>query len=213
MASAITHTTKSTTVVELLDLFHSSASRADLNSYFGCYHSPSCRFLGTDATENWNIPEFYGYSKPHFDAGKAWTYVPRPSSRRIEELVIGGADSSSAASIQRIATFDELLDSESFVCTARGSGSAVFDGGFWYLLSYHLSFPTPNDLAPNICAKIATYEKNSNTSSALTAATKKADDAAAQLLAELEIEDETTTTNNKKESGKSKKKATGKGKG
>ena len=204
--SSITHTTKCTTVVDLLDLFHAAASCASLNEYFGCYYSSSCRFLGTDATENWNIPEFYGYSKPHFDAGSAWTYVPRPSSRRIEELAIGGAD------IQRIATFDELLDSESFVCTTRGSGSAVFDGGFWYILSYHLSFPTPNDLAENICAKIATYEKKSNTTTALSAASKKADEAAAQLLAELDMEDETTTTNNKKETGKTKKK-TGKGKG
>ena len=59
--SSITHTTKCTTVVDLLDLFHAAASCASLNEYFGCYYSSSCRFLGTDATENWNIPEFYGY--------------------------------------------------------------------------------------------------------------------------------------------------------
>ena len=201
--TSITKTTKCSSVVELLDLF-----RADLNGYFGCYYSSSCRFLGTDATENWDITEFYRYSKPHFDAGSAWTYIPRPSSRKIEEVNVGGGGGG-GGDIQRIATFDELLDSESFVCTTRGSGSAVYEGGFWYILSYHLSFPTPNDMAEDICGKIATFEKKSTTNTALKAAAKKADEAAAQLLAELDMEEE---TNNKKETGKTKKK-TGKGKG
>ncbi len=70
------------TVEALLDGFNRAAAQANLSEYFGCFSSNG-RFLGTDATENWTVEEFYSFSKPHFDGGKGWTYIPRPSSRKI----------------------------------------------------------------------------------------------------------------------------------
>jgi hypothetical protein len=195
--AALLRTGTATTVAMLLDTFHRAAANADLNTYMGCFFSPESRFLGTDSLENWLITEFYGYSKPHFDAGKAWTYTPRAASRKITELVCGG-------SVPRIAAFDELLDSESFVCTTRGTGTAIFDGSHWFLLSYHLSFPTPNDIAEDICKRIVVFEKKTAT----YAAAAKADAAAAALLAELELEEESgsSKTIGKQSSNSSKKK-------
>jgi hypothetical protein len=180
--------TRYKSVVELLNHFHSAASDANLAKYFGCFYSSSSRFLGTDASENWTAEEFYNYSKPHFDAGKAWTYTPRASTRKIEELEVGGGGTLLPT---KIATFDELLDSESFVATTRGTGTAVFDAELqcWFLLSYHLSFPTPNDLAGRICSIIALSERKERASTTDAANQAKAEEAAAQLLAELELED------------------------
>ena len=102
------------------------------------------------------------------------------------------------------ATFDELLDVKSFGATARGTGTAIFDvtSKFWFLVSYHLSFPTPNELAHEICKKISIFEKKSEMNSLNVAA----DAAAAELLAELEIEEKSDTSNKsktKKKNGKS----------
>jgi SnoaL-like domain len=192
--AALLRTGTATTVAMLLDTFHRAAANADLNTYMGCFYSQEARFLGTDAQEDWLITEFYVYSKPHFDAGKAWTYTPRASSRKITELVCGG-------SVPRIAAFDELLDSESFVCTTRGTGTAIFDGSHWFLLSYHLSFPTPNDIAEDICKRIVVFEKKTAT----IAAAAKADAAAAALLAELELEEESVGAKQSSNSSKKKK--------
>ena len=193
---AVCHTATATTVGELLDSFHLAAACADIGRYFGAFYSAESRFIGTDAAENWTVAEFYAYSKPHFDAGKAWTYTPRPASRKVTELKCGGGGGD--ASVSRIATFDELLDSEAFVATTRGTGTAVFDGKYWFLLAFHLSFPTPNDIAEQVLNKIVVHEKKV----AAMSAAAKADEAAAALLAELELEE----TGTKQLQNQSKKK-------
>ena len=174
-------TARCETVPDLLDQFHRAAAEADLAKYFGTFHTLSSRFLGTDASENWTVEEFYDYSKPHFRAGKAWTYVPRPSSRTIQEHDDRGM----------IVTFDELLDSASFVATTRGTGLAVFDPvlRYWFIAQYHLSFPTPNHLATRICNVIALSEKSERMGGTDAEKIAKAEEAAAQLLAELELEE------------------------
>jgi SnoaL-like domain len=195
-------TARHSSVESLLDAFHAAAAEASIDNYFGCFYGSNSRFLGTDASENWSAVEFYQYSKPHFDRGSGWTYVPRTGSRKIEELCTSPLAASSG--VTKIATFDELLDSQSFIATSRGSGTAVYDTELssWFIQSYHLSFPTPNDIANEICSKIAAYEKKENAA----ALTRKADAAAAELLAELELED-------KKASGDKGSKSNGKKKG
>jgi SnoaL-like domain len=165
------------TQVGLLDHFHISASKSNLIEYFGCFNSPSSRFLGTDANENWSAIEFYDYAKPHFDAGAGWTYVPRTDSRKFEQIC---SDDGTCL----FATFDELLDVKAFGAPARGTGSMIFDGSskYWYLVSYHLSFPTPNELAHEICNKIAVFESKQK----IKQSSDMADVVAAELLAEFE---------------------------
>jgi hypothetical protein len=34
-------------------------------------------FLGTDATERWDLAAFREFAHPYFAKGKAWTFVPR----------------------------------------------------------------------------------------------------------------------------------------
>ena len=48
------------------------------------------------------------------------------------------------------ATFDELLDSESFGATSRGTGTLIFGSNCWFIASYHLSFPIPDDIAKTV---------------------------------------------------------------
>ena len=157
----------------------SAAAQANLNEYFGCFTQNS-RFLGTDASENWTVDEFYSFSKPHFDNGKAWTFIPKPGSRKI--TIQTGHDDQPI-----FASFDELLDSVSFKATSRGSGTCIYrpSNKSWLVLQYHLSFPIPNDLAKKMCLEIADFEKieDSNTKSADLAAKNES-----ELLAMLERE-------------------------
>lgn len=179
MATAAVKTGKHLSPTALLDHFHLSAAKANLTEYFGCFHSTSSRFLGTDAMENWSALEFYDYCKPHFDAGSAWSYVPRQGTTRKYQNI------SSPTGAPLFVTFDELLDVESFGATARGTGTAIFDNEsrHWFLVSYHLSFPTPNELAHEICKKISTFEKKSVAKSL----SDHSDAVAAELLAEFEV--------------------------
>lgn len=140
-------------LVSLLDKFHASAAIGDFDEYFACFH-PNGRFLGTDKTENWVVPDFMVFSRPHFTLGtSAWTFVPIPESRKCD--CYNGSHTT-------FATFDEHLQSASFGTTARGTGSAIWneDTGKWLITQYHLSFPIPNDLAHDMCKKIGNYEKS-----------------------------------------------------
>ncbi|CAM9135250.1 unnamed protein product, partial [Ectocarpus fasciculatus] len=137
---------------QLLDNFHKYAATGDFDKYFACYH-PNGRFLGTDKTENWKVPEFMAFSRPHFTLGtSAWTFIPEPGSRKCDIFQGSGGCAT-------FATFDEQLQSESFKTTARGTGSLIWDGaaGKWLITQYHLSFPIPNDLAHDMCATIGRY--------------------------------------------------------
>ncbi len=57
-----------------LDQWHKAASDADFESYFGLM-TDNAVFIGTDATENWDIEAFKAFSKPYFDKGKAWSFT------------------------------------------------------------------------------------------------------------------------------------------
>jgi len=177
-------------VDSLLEAFHSAASKADLTAYFGCFDKTG-RFLGTDATENWSATEFYSFCKPHFARGNGWTYTPVAGSRKVTHYTqLDGTPN--------FCTFDEILLNEGFG-TCRGSGSLLHNPEFssWFVAAYHLSFPVPNDIAHDITNTIKAADPGLKA--------KLADQAAAELLAELELEDEP-----KKEKGKSSKKKKGK---
>lgn len=115
----------------LLDQWHQAASAADFNSYFDLMTDEAV-FIGTEATEIWNKTEFMAYAKPHFDRGKAWTFVA------FQRNIYRHTD-------QKMAWFDELLQTQMGIC--RGSGIAVYDADTqsWKIAHYVLSVDIPNE--------------------------------------------------------------------
>lgn len=162
-----------TTVEELLDGFARAATDSNVEAYFDCFVDENSRFLGTDAKENWTVREFREFAVPYFESARAkgkaaWTYTLIEESRKVD---YSGADN-------EIAYFDELLTSESFLCTTRGNGVAVKRDGKWKLLQYHLSFPIPNPMAKNFCEIIHSFESAEKFESA----ENKEEDAEKKLL-------------------------------
>lgn len=123
----------------VVDDWHHAAAVADEPKYFG-YAAPEFVFLGTDATERWDLASFRAFAHPYFAAGKAWTFVPRD-----RHVAIAGDGNT--------AWFDELLDSASYgVC--RGTGVLRNVGGEWKIAQYNLSIPIPNALAKKFVEEI-----------------------------------------------------------
>lgn len=123
-----------TAITETLDRWHFSAARADFKAYFDLLHTESI-FIGTDATERWNKPEFMAYAKPHFDKGRAWDF------KSLARFVNFSADGQTA-------WVDELLDTQMKIC--RGSGILVLEEGKWLIKHYVLSMTIPNDMVEKI---------------------------------------------------------------
>lgn len=115
-----------------LDRMHQAAAEADGETYFAQFSS-GARFIGTDASEHWDIPAFKAYAEPIFARGQGWTY--RPYDRT---LIISGD----------FVWFDEKLDNDSYGAL-RGSGllRRTGPGNVWKIEQYVLSFTVPNDRA------------------------------------------------------------------
>ncbi len=124
---------------EALDALHAAAARADGAAYFALF-MPDAVFLGTDASERWDLAAFHAYAEPYFARGQGWTYVP------IERHVALGAGG-------EVAWFDERLANEKYG-EARGSGVLLLRDGRWRVAQYVLSFPVPNELAPELTGRI-----------------------------------------------------------
>jgi hypothetical protein len=118
-----------------LDALHAAASRADGAAYFALF-APRAVFVGTDASEHWDIEAFRAYCEPYFSQGQGWTYVP------IERHV-------SLADDGDVAWFEERLQNAKYGET-RGSGVLVRDGGRWLIAQYVLSFAVPNEVSPEV---------------------------------------------------------------
>jgi hypothetical protein len=122
-----------------LDDFHAAAAAADSARYFAHFAADGV-FLGTDATERWTVDAFRAYAKPHFDAGKGWTY--RATERHVDVDRAG-----------TYAWFDEALENAK-LGACRGSGVLRREGGKWKVVQYDLTIPIPNDLALDVAAQI-----------------------------------------------------------
>jgi hypothetical protein len=119
----------------MLDDWHDAAADADEARYFGAM-TPEFVFLGTDATERWDVPSFRAFAHPYFAKGKAWTFVPRD-----RHVILSPR--------RDVAWFDEKLDSASYG-ECRGSGVARRVNGVWRVAHYNLTIPIPNDLADRV---------------------------------------------------------------
>lgn len=116
-------------VSKTLDLWHQAAAEAKLDTYLSLM-TPDAVFLGTDATEMWNLKEFGAFAKPYFDKGKSWNFKP------LERHVYFNA-------AKDMAWFDELLDTQMKIC--RGSGVLRLEDGQWKIAHYVLSMTIPNE--------------------------------------------------------------------
>ena len=132
-------------VSAVLDALHEAASEADFDRYFSLYAAEAV-FLGTDATERWTREGFMDYARPHFDAGRGWTY------RMIERHI-------SIAPGGRTAWFDERLDNAGLGET-RGSGVLVIEDGSWKVAQYNLTIPIPNEVAGDVVRTIRALRQN-----------------------------------------------------
>ncbi|AZQ42978.1 nuclear transport factor 2 family protein [Nonlabens ponticola] len=114
-------------VSQQIDNWHAAASSADFDAYFNLMTSDAV-FIGTDASENWQLEEFKAFSKPYFDKGKAWSFTSL--ERNIYER-------------SGVIYFDELLDTQMGIC--RGSGVMYQQDGVYKIAHYVLSPTVPND--------------------------------------------------------------------
>lgn len=113
----------------VLTSWHQAAARADFDTYFG-HMTEEAAFIGTDAGENWARDAFMTFSRPYFEAGKAWSFS---AIERNIYLAPGG----------EFAWFDELLDTWMQIC--RGSGVLQKIEGDWKIAHYVLSMTMPNE--------------------------------------------------------------------
>jgi ketosteroid isomerase-like protein len=123
----------------MLDSWHDAAAKADESGYFGAM-TPEFVFLGTDATERWDVASFRQFAHPYFAKGTAWTFVPH--DRHVMLSPRGD-----------VAWFDEKLDSASYG-DCRGTGVVRRVGGAWKIAHYNLTIPIPNDLAKAVVEMI-----------------------------------------------------------
>ncbi|QDU65943.1 nuclear transport factor 2 family protein [Engelhardtia mirabilis] len=123
----------------VLDDFHAAAAAADFERYFG-HLAPGALFVGTDAAEVWTVEEFQAYAKPHFDAGRGWTYAAQ--NRHVDPIGGDGA-----------AFYEDLVSAK--YGHLRGSGALVRIDGEWRIVHYVMSFAVPNELAPELVERTA----------------------------------------------------------
>jgi ketosteroid isomerase-like protein len=113
----------------LVDQWHLAAADADFDAYFSLMTKEAV-FIGTDASENWQLEEFKAYSKPYFDKGKAWTFYSLERNIYLDEK-------------GETAWFDELLETDMGIC--RGSGVLQQTKNGWRIKHYVLSIVVPNE--------------------------------------------------------------------
>jgi ketosteroid isomerase-like protein len=126
-------------VNQTVDAWHRAAATADEAAYFGAM-SPDFVFLGTDASERWDVTAFRAFAHPYFAKGTAWTFTPH------DRHVMLSPDG-------QVAWFDEKLDSASYG-DCRGTGVLRKIGGEWKMAHYNLTIPIPNDLSKSIVQMI-----------------------------------------------------------
>ncbi len=131
-------------VTKTVDKWHEAAAKADFKNYFDLMTQDAV-FIGTDATENWNLPEFKKFSKPYFDAGKAWSFTPVERNIYVHENL-------------RVAWFDELLETHMGIC--RGSGVVVKENTKWKIHHYVLSIAIPNENVDEITKMKEQFDKD-----------------------------------------------------
>lgn len=123
----------------VMDTWHVAAANGSFGAYFDRM-SDNAVFLGTDASERWTKPEFMEYAREPFSDGHGWIYHPR-------DRFVAFSDDGKTAWI------DEVLDHEKYG-VLRGTGVLVFDGEYWKIAQYSLTFLVPNEKAELVIESI-----------------------------------------------------------
>jgi hypothetical protein len=130
----------------MLDDWHQAASVADGERYFA-HFTPQAVFMGTDASERWDVTAFRAYAEPYFSEGNGWTYIS------VERYISFDASG-------QVGWFDERLSNEKYG-EVRGSGVVVKRADVWKLAYYNMSFPLPNELTVQIVEQIRALDASS----------------------------------------------------
>lgn len=130
--------TERAAVDAILDEFHAAAAAADEDRYFATL-DPDMVFLGTAPGERWTGDAWRDFVHGYFSRGKGWTYL---ASDRSVEIATDG----------RTAWFDETVANASYGA-CRGSGVLRHDVA-WRIVQYNLTIPVPDELAPELVARI-----------------------------------------------------------
>ncbi|WP_394747638.1 nuclear transport factor 2 family protein [Spongiimicrobium salis] len=128
--------TEQNTITTVLNRWHKAAADADFKAYFNEMTQDGV-FIGTDATENWQNKAFRAFSKPYFEAGKAWDFTAVERHIYLNDT-------------KDFAWFDELLDTQMKLC--RGSGVLKKVEGQWKIAHYVLSIAVPNENVAELVA-------------------------------------------------------------
>jgi hypothetical protein len=129
-ATALDRGAVSAAIARELDDLNDAAAHADEGRYFAHFAGDAV-FLGTDATERWDVAAFRAFAHPRFAGGKAWSF------HAVRRAVTLSDDA-------RFAYFDEDLATEK-LGPARGSGVLVLRGGGWKIAQYNLAIVIPNE--------------------------------------------------------------------
>lgn len=121
-------------ISQSLDAWHAAAASANFEAYFELMTEDAV-FIGTDAGENWQRNAFIDYAKPHFDSGKAWSFITVARNIYVDKA-------------SNLAWFDELLDTQMKIC--RGSGVLRKEDGKWKITHYVLSLVVPNEYVNDV---------------------------------------------------------------
>ena len=126
----------------IIEKWHNAATEADFATYFELM-DPEAYFIGTDASEKWNIDEFKTFCEPIFAKGSAWEF------KKIEREIF--IDKSG-----KIAWFDETLDTWMGVCMSSGVVVKTING--WKIKHYQLSLHVPNEIVQDFMKLVDTAE-------------------------------------------------------
>ena len=128
-------------VEAVLDEFHSAAAAADEGRYVATL-TDDMVFLGTAPGERWAGTEWRDFVHSYFSRGKGWAYEP---SERSVAIAPDGTT----------AWFDETVGNDHYGA-CRGSGVLRREGDTWRIAQYNLTIPIPDELAPELVARIRT---------------------------------------------------------
>jgi hypothetical protein len=143
VSEKLDQTTESKRINALLDSFNVAAANANFDLYFS-YFSPDAVFMGTDATEYWDMNAYKAFAKPYFDAGTTWKFKNVKRNLYFDESA-------------PVAWFDEVLDTQMKLC--RGSGVLTKTGDSWKLKQYVLSITMPNNILDSAVGLKAPFEE------------------------------------------------------
>jgi hypothetical protein len=132
---------------DFIDQWHQDAANVDMEAYFDKIADDGI-FIGTDETEVWTKQEFYDWSKPIFDKGKAWEF------NAFERNIYYSKD-------KKNAWFDEKL--ETTIIPFRGSGVLSLSKNRIKIEHYVLSIPVPNEKFRNVAKAITEEGEDQNT--------------------------------------------------